>query len=250
MPQMGFVVATLLGALPALAGLYYVLRGFQGGFEERKLFIGFIVGLMLGIAGFIFHVFIDPVIFPPSPLGWMVYVPGFAVLENLMVFSVLNYKYYRQKPETPFYGVSLGMGLSATVSMALIYRLLVAYPDLSPEVGGLLAIAAVAGVGAIMLRAGTGAFIGVGSARGEPWPWLGRAILAQLPFATLYMLLFYSGHPDYPQFPIWWSVPVLAGMLAYSFWLVRYVMRGALQEALPGQVKRKLRRASRRRTAS
>jgi len=249
MPQVGFIVATLLGALPALAGLYYVLRGFQGGFEERRLFIGFVVGLLIGIAGFLFHVFIDPVIFPPSPLGWLVYVAGFALLENLMMFSVLNYKYYRQRPESPFYGVSIGMGFSATVSMALIYRLLAAYPDLTIEVGGLLAIAAVAGAGAIMMRAGTGALIGAGSVRGEPWPWLGRAILAQLPFATLYMLLFYAGHPDYPQFPLIWSVPVLAGMLAYSFWLVRLVMRGALREALPGQVKRKLRRAIRGRSA-
>jgi len=242
MPSPAFIIATVVGIVPALIGLFYVLRGFTGGFDDRKLFIAFAVGLILGIMSFAFHIFIDPVIFPPSPLGWLIYVAGFAFLDNIMIFVVLNYKWMRGMPEAPFYGVSLGIAFSATATMALVYRLLSAYPELTADAAGMLALVSTAGVAAVMLRAATGAFIGVGSARSEPWPWFGRAVMTQMPFGTLFMLLYYAG----PYFDLLFSIPILAAIVGYSYWLLNYVRRTSLPESLPGQVKRKIRRERRK----
>ena len=224
-----------------MIGLYYVLRGFQGGFEDRRMFIAFAIGLILGIVAFTFHIFIDPVILPPSPLGWLTFVVGFAFLENIMMFAVLNYKWTRGKPDTPFYGVSLGIGFSATATMSLVFRLLAASTEFNAQAAGILGVATVAGIAGIMFRAGTGAFIGVGSARGEPWPWFGRAVVSYLPFGTLFMFLYFAG----PVFDVLYSIPLLVLIVGYSYWLLNFVRRNSLPESLPGEVKRRIRRERR-----
>jgi hypothetical protein len=243
MASPAFMIATVIGIVPALIGLYYILRGFGGGFEDRKLFILLAAGLLLGMISFTFHLFIDNVMLVPSPLGWLVYAGGFAFLDNIIMFVVINYKWVRASPGVPFYGISLGVGFSATSTMALVFRVLAAFPDLTTVSAGLLIMVSVAGLGAVMLRASTGALIGLGSARSEPWPWLGRAVMAQIPFGTLFMLLYYAGN----YFDILWSIPVLAALIAYCWWLLDHVRRRMLPDTLPGALKRKIRRETRNR---
>jgi len=241
MASPAFIIATVIGIVPSLIGMYYILRGFGGGFEDRKLFILFAAGLFLGMLSFTFHIFIDNVIFPPGPLGWLVYAVGFSFLDNIAMFVVINYKWVRATPGAPFYGISLGAGFAATSTMALVFRLLSAFPDLNALAVGLLVMVSVAGVGAVMVRASTGALIGLGSARSEPWPWFGRAILAQVPFGTLFMLLYYAGN----FFDVLYSIPVLAVLIAYCWWLLDHVRRRMLPQTLPGELKRKIRRQTR-----
>jgi len=246
MASPAFIIASVIGIVPALVGLFYILRGFGGGFEDRKLFIVFTAGLFLGIISFAFHLFIDNVMLVPSPLGWLVYAGGFAVLDNIMMYAVIYYKWVRASPGAPFYGISLGAGFAATSTMAIVFRLFSAFPDMDALAVGLLIMVSVAGVAAVMLRAATGALIGLGSARSDPWPWLGRAITAQLPFGTLFMLLYYAGN----YFDVLWSIPVLAALMAYSWWLLDHVRRRMLPETLPGQLKRRIRRETRDRVQS
>jgi hypothetical protein len=243
MASPAFMIATVIGIVPALIGLYYILRGFGGGFEDQKLFIVLAIGLFLGMISFAFHLFIDNVMLVPSPLGWLVYAVGFAFLDNIMIFTVINYKWVRSSPGVPFYGISLGAGFAATSTMALVFRTLVAFEGKPELATGLVVMVSVAGVGAVMLRASTGALIGLGSARSEPWPWLGRAVMAQIPFGTLFMLLYYAGN----YFDILWSIPVLAALIAYCWWLLDHVRRRMLPDTLPGALKRKIRRETRNR---
>ena len=243
MASLAFAIATVIGIVPALVGLYYILRGFGGGFEERKLLILFVAGLFLGIVSFMFNLFLLRIIFPPSPLGWLIYAGGFSFLDNIMMFVVINYKWVRSSPGAPFYGISLGAGFAATSTMALVFRTFAAFPDFTELAAGLLVMVSVAGVGAVMLRASTGALIGLGSARSEPWPWLGRAVMAQIPFGTLFMLLYYAGN----YFDILWSIPVLVALIAYCWWLLDHVRRRMLPDTLPGELKRKIRRETRNR---
>jgi len=241
MPTLPFITATVIGIVPALVGLYYILRGFVGGFEDQKLFIVLTAGLFLGMLSFTFHVFIDNVIFAPSAIGWLVYAVGFSFLDNIMMFVVVNHKWVRKTPGVPFYGISLGAGFAATSTMALVFRLLYAFPDFDLLSVGLLAMVSVAGVGAVMLRSSTGALIGLGSARKEPWPWFGRAIIAQVPFGTLFMLLYYAGN----YFDVLFSIPILAVLVAYCWWLLDIVRRRMLPQTLPGELKRRIRRRTR-----
>src|SRR5512137_508054 len=117
------IFAMVLGAAPALGTMYYVLRGYTAAFEEQKLFLAFGIGLILGLVGFTFHVFLDSALLLSGPFGAAVYVFGFAGLENLVLFVVLNYKWVRGSPQAAFVGVSLGAGYSASGVMGLVYNL-------------------------------------------------------------------------------------------------------------------------------
>jgi cytochrome c-type biogenesis protein CcmH/NrfF len=67
--------------------------------------------------------------------------------------------------------------------------------------------------------------------------------MAQIPFGTLFMLLYYAGN----YFDILWSIPVLAALIAYCWWLLDHVRRRMLPDTLPGALKRKIRRETRNR---
>jgi hypothetical protein len=241
MASPAFIIATVMGIAPALVGMYYILRRFSGGFEDQKLFILFAAGLFLGILSFTFHIFIDGVIFPPGAAGWLVYAIGFSLLDNIMMFVVINFKWVRSTPGAPFYGISLGAGFAATSTMALVFRLLAAFPDIDALAAALLVLVSAAGVGAVMLRTSTGALLGIGSERGEPWPWFGRAIIAQVPFATLFMLLYYAGN----YFDLILSIPILVVLVGYCWWLLDHIRKRMLPQTLPGQLKRRIRRQTR-----
>jgi len=235
-----FIFASVIGVGPALLVMYYVLRGYVGGFEDRKLFIGLAVGLVLGVVGFTFHGLLDRVILYPSIFSFLIYVVGFAFLDNLMLFAVLNFKWVRGKPDAAFYGVSLGAGFSATSVMALAYGA----TSVAVEFFGPISILSLVGIAlaSTFFRTAAGALIGIGSARSEPWQWFGRALIAQVPYGTMFMALYYAG----TFYELWLWVPLMAAMAAYSLWLLRFVWRNSLPEFLPGEIRRKIRRQRRR----
>ncbi len=233
------VFAMVLGAGPALAAMYYLLRGYTAALDEQKLFLAFGIGLLLGLVGFTFHIFLDPQLVQSGPSGSAIYVFGFAALENLVLFVALNYKWVRGKPEAAFVGISLGAGFSASGVMGLVYNLTaratfgLEAPDIVLMVGFALS--------STFFRIAAGAVVGIGSARSIPWQWYGRAVVAQLPYGalTLGILLSVSYSP-------WLWALLLLILVGYSLWLMLHVWRDILPDFLPGGLLRKIRRDRRR----
>lgn len=238
--QPAFMFSAALGPGLALLLLWLLIRRYEGGFDERQLFIALFAGMVLGLVAFLFHGFLDPVIFPPSVFGYLVYVIGFAVLDNTMMFVALNTKWIRGKPSAAFTGAALGAGFSASGVMALSYGAVAASSEaLSPA--GLLSLTG-AGIASTLFRISAGALLGIGSALSMPWQWAARAFLAQVPFGSLFMTLYYAGL----YYDIWMWVPIMLLLVGYSAWLARFVSRVSLPEFLPGEFKRRLRRERRR----
>jgi len=239
--EYGFILATVFGAGPALFTLYYVLRQYQGAWDDRKLFICLAVGMILGVVGFFFHAMLDAVIYGPLLTAFTIYVAGFAVLENLMLFSVLNFKWLRGTPDATFCGVSLGAGFAASGSMAFVYR------ASSLGIANLDAFILVSMIGisfaTIFLRIANGAMVGLGSALGKPWTWFGKAIVAQVPYATLFMSLLYFTDV---YTPVWIWAPATGAMVAYTYFVLLYVRKLVLPQNLPAETRKRLRRERRK----
>jgi hypothetical protein len=233
------IFAMVLGAAPALATMYYVLRGYTAAFEDQKLFLAFGIGLILGLLGFTFHVFLDPALLFSGPVGAAIYIFGFAGLENLVLFVVLNHKWVRGAHQAAFVGVSLGAGYSASGVMGLVYNLTArATFGLAPE--DIILMTGLA-LSSTFFRTAAGALVGMGSARSSPWPWYGRALTAQLPYGALTLGILLSAASG----PLLWAV-LLALLVLYSLSLLWYVWRRLLPDFLPGKVRRVLRRDRRR----
>jgi hypothetical protein len=233
------IFALVIGIGPALAAMYYVLRGFVPALQENRLFLGFVAGLFLGLVGFTFHVFLDPVILPPTVVGFLVYVAGFAFLENLVLFVALNFKWVRGKSEAAFIGVALGAGYSASGVMGLAYNQAARGDFLISALGVLLLLGI--SVASTCFRAAAGGLLGIGSAKSEPWQWFGRAFVAQIPYGAMMMGILLS-----VAYGLWyWGVFVVA-LVTYTLWILRRVWRDSLPAFMPGDLRRKIRRERRR----
>lgn len=237
--ELALLVAMVLGAGPALLAMYYILRGYAPALEERKLFLGFGIGMILGLVGFTFHILLDAGLIFAGAVGPAIYIFGFAALENLVLFVALNYKWVRGKPEAAFVGVALGAGFSASGVMGLAYNQ-AARSDFLVSALGVVMLVGLA-LASTFFRTAAGALVGIGSARSRPWHWYGRALAAQLPYNALMLGIYIS-----VATAVWYWALFLVLLVAYSLWLLRFVWRNSLPEFLPGEMRRRIRRERRR----
>jgi hypothetical protein len=233
------IFAMFLGVAPALLAMYYLLRGYAAALEQKKLFLGFGIGMILGLVGFTFHIMLDTGLILAGAVGSAIYVFGFAALENLVFFVALNYKWVRGKPEAAFVGISLGAGFSASGVMGLAYNQ-AARSDFLVSALGVFLLVGIA-LSSTFFRTAAGAILGIGSARSTPWQWYGRALVTQLPYGALMLGILLS-----VAYGLWYWALLLALLVVYSAWLLYYVWRNLLPDFLPGELRRKIRRERRR----
>jgi predicted permease len=233
------IFAIMLGVVPALLAMYYLLRGYTAALDEQRIFLAFGIGMILGLVGFTFHVFLDTGLILAGPVGSAIYIFGFAALENLVFFIALNYKWVRGKPEAAFVGISLGAGFSASGVMGYAYNL-TARAGLTLEAPDIILLIGLA-LSSTFFRTAVGAIVGIGSAKSTPWQWYGRALVTQLPYGAMTLGILLS-----VQYSPWLWALLLAVLVAYSLWLLLYVWRNLIPEFLPGDLKRKIRRERRR----
>lgn len=233
------IFAMVLGAGPALLAMYFLLRDYTAALDEKKLFLAFGIGMVLGLVGFTFHIFLDTGLILAGVVGHAIYIFGFSVLENLVFFVALNYKWVRGKPEAAFVGISLGAGFSASGVMGLAYNQAARADFLISPLGVVLLVGIA--LSSILFRTAAGAILGIGSALSVPWKWYGRALVAQLPFSALLLGIMLS-----VAYGVWYWAVLLVLLAGYSSWLLHYIWRNLLPGFLPGSVRRKLRRERRR----
>ncbi len=234
-----FIFAMMLGVAPALLAMYYLLRGYASALEQQKLFLALGIGMILGLVGFMFHVVLDTGLLLAGAVGSAIYIFGFAALETLVLFVALNYKWVRGKPEAAFVGVSLGAGFSASGVMGLAYNQAARSDFLISALGiGLLVGYSLSST---CFRTAAGALVGIGSAKGKPWQWYGRALVAQLPYNALLLGILLS-----VAYGLWYWALALLLLVAYSLWLLSFVWRNLIPDFLPGDLRRVLRRKRRR----
>jgi hypothetical protein len=162
-----------IGIIPALIILYIGLKGYEGHFKDKLIFLTFIVGIIIG--------FISAVIelFTTKGIGLIIYIILFPVLEQLSKTIVLNLGRFQEKQETTIYGLSLGLGFGSVFTPAAIIM------GNFQEINVAFIAAIIGSFGIILFHAATGAIIGYGVYSHKLSTYLTFAILLQIPITTV-----------------------------------------------------------------
>ena len=164
-----------LGIIPALIMLYIGLKGYEGYFKDKIIFLTFIVGIIIGFIAAVIELFTRDV-------GLIFYIVLFPVLEQLFKTIVLNIRRFQEKQATTIYGLSLGLGFGSVFTPATIIMG-------NYQAVDLVFISAVVGsFGIILFQAASGAMIGYGIYTSKLTRYLTIAILLQLPITVLFFV--------------------------------------------------------------
>jgi len=164
-----------LGIIPALIFLYIALKGYDGYYKDKTIFLTFVLGIILGIIAVTVRILINPL-----PL-LIIYIILFAFFEQLIKTIFLNLGRFHYKKETTIYGLSLGLGFGSSFTPFLI----IAGSISGQSSLSFLSLVTLGSLGFILFHAASGAYIGFGIYSGKMTRYLLIAIMLQLPFNVL-----------------------------------------------------------------
>lgn len=240
-----FLVGLLLGIGPALALLWFSLRRFDRPFvdhtlfDDRRVFGTLAIGMIFGVlsSALNFSVALAGI------LGSVLLLAGIVLFEELFKLVYLNRRGYRERFDTTFYGIAIGVGVASTTVVATV-----TWAN-AGEIfsAGVLPLVVLISVSLCFIHADTGALIGFGASRGDLWRSFFRALLVRFAHvALLSPFLIASGQAA--TLPV--LVPAVLGLLtsiAFAAIVYEYVYAIVLPGTLPEDLRRELRRERRAR---
>lgn len=243
-------VASLLTLAPAMGAAAYILRRYEGYFDQGRLFVSIIFGLFAGLLSKALEVFWFKFDNPaglyntsaPFASGQLVFSfaytsAGYAMLAAAMMMAFLGFRRFRTRKDAPYYGVAFGLAMGAMWSLQLI-ALKVSITGLPLNAIGILTAVEylLVGAGLVLAYGASGAWIGKASADGH----LRRGIL----FGTLWLI---------PALALYWiyfvfSTGLLPALLiaafgAASMWLAQ---TRVLDRIVPPEIREQLAKQRRR----
>jgi hypothetical protein len=238
--QVDFGVALILGIAPALGFLWWSIRRFDIPFtqyrlfDDRKLFGSFAVGMIFGVLISYLRLLIGAVDLTSSVLVFL----GILLTEELFKVVYSNRRGYRQRFDTTFYGLALGVGSSATAVVATVVW--TALPQLYQPIG--FAVLVLYSLNLAAVNADTGALIGFGASRGDLWRSFEKAVAIRYAHGGL-LIVFLAAGPFVPPVLVF---ATLATALVFVFVVYHYVYTTLLPGTLPEELQREMRRERRR----
>lgn len=171
-----------IGIIPALILLYISLKGFEGHYQDKKIFITFLIGLVIGFISVIIEYFTYAV--------GVLFIVLFPLLEQMFKTIILNIGRLQEKRETTIYGLSLGLGFG---SIFMPFQIILVYNQL--EVTYLILGYTILGSFSwILIHGATGTIIGYGIYEGKLLYYFIYAILLTIPLNIFY---YFSSIYDY-----------------------------------------------------
>lgn len=169
----GFIPQTslFLGIIPALLVLYIGLKGYEGHYKDKLIYLTFIVGIVIGVAAAVIELI-------AWDIGLLVYILLFPTLEQLFKTIILNLGRFHEKQETTVYGFSLGLGFGSVFTPVAIY--FGNFQDMFSLIAALLG-----SFGITLFHAATGILIGYGVYVNKLAKYLTIAILLHLVITTV-----------------------------------------------------------------
>ena len=139
-----------IGIIPALVLLFISLKGYDGYYKDKVIFLTFIAGLIIGVISVILEAY-------TASVG-IYFIILFPILEQLFKTIILNIGRFHGNKETPIYGLSLGLGFGSIFIPSSIILLNVqgSYDNY------ILSYALLGAIGIILIHAATGICIGYG----------------------------------------------------------------------------------------
>jgi hypothetical protein len=161
-----------IGIIPALIILWVGLKGYEGHYKDKLIFLTFIVGLIIGFISAIIELF-------TQNIGLLLYIILFPILEQLFKTIVLNIGRFQEKQETTIYGLSLGLGFGSVFTPAAL--ILGNFQELNFSFIG----AIIGSIGIILFHGATGVFIGYGVYSKKLFTYLAASILLHFVITTI-----------------------------------------------------------------
>ena len=208
-----------LGIIPALVILYISLKGYEGNYKDKTVFLTFVIGIILGFISAIVRSQFLPLLFVAIVL--------LSFFEQLFKTIVLNIGRFQLKKETVIYGLSLGLGFGSVFTPFLIIS---SNASIQNDIYA-ASLVGLGSIGLILFHAATGAYIAYGIYAGKMLKYLLMAIIIQLPFNVIVDLTrFYPN--EYFQY-------LQLGLVVYGAILFWYVIKKIMPLILLQSKKRK-----------
>ncbi|MCJ7571008.1 MAG: protease PrsW [Candidatus Thermoplasmatota archaeon] len=201
-----------LGVIPALIIMYISLKGYEGYYKDKIMFLTFIAGIIMGfIAAFVQSFTISLSI---------IFIIVLSFFDQLFKTIVLNLRRFQTKSETPIYGLSLGLGFGSSFTPFMI----IATAAISTNNIYILTFITIGSVGIILFHGATGAYIGFGVFQGKLTRFLITSILLQLPFNLLLGLMISYSNIDTLNIQIIFVCLVIVYGLLSFFYVIKKVL--------------------------
>ncbi len=205
------LAAAAIGFAPAIVLMLITLQNYtyprqeNPYFSDPTFFALFTLGIFIGIILYVVSIM----------FGIYYLILGF-LLEESIKLLILNLKRFQRKADTPFYGFGLGAGIAAALAFGGIYRSLT---NTGFTVG--IVILIVYSIQLTLLNTSAGTMIGMGVARGTPWPFFGQVVVVHLAFILL--MTPFELAVSYGNNPITYVLFGFAAIfVAVYYWYVHY----------------------------
>lgn len=233
-----FLVGVFFGIIPSMGFLYILFREFEGLYEEKRLFRTFFLGMVAGFIVTFFEVGLGPTeeAIQSGHLGaLLVYALLFGFFETGAFGVVLNWRTFRAKRDTPFYGVAFGLGFGAANVLFLLTKIVAGLQETSLGLADVifLSVMGVYFIGRILIHATIGAWVGRGVSQGGLLGAVGLSGFVLSLYASAFYVMF--------QVPfVWVSVSLPFVALAAAVALVSAMLRRVLRKVVPPEVLREM----------
>jgi len=217
----GIQTLLFIGIIPALVLWFFALKGYEGLYKDKNLFLMFVIGVIIGVIAAVARFFVY--IYPLTILLIII----FAFFDQLFKTVVLNIGRLQRKKETVIYGLSLGLGFGASFTPFLI--LAGGIPQEDTII--FISLIFVGALGYILFHAATATIIGFGVYKGKLVKYLLTAIILQLPFNVILDITRYTKDKLYPYSQI--------GLLIFGVIIYLYVVLKLMPNILKEPEKRK-----------
>jgi len=212
-----------LGIIPALILLYFGLKGYEGHYKDKTVFLTFVIGIILGFAA----AFVQSL----TIAGVIIYIILLAFFDQLLKTIVLNIGRFQEKRESTIYGLTLGLGFGSAFTPFLI----IAVSSLITSDIYVLSLLALGSLGIILFHGATGTYIGYGIYAGKLTKHLLTAIILQLPFNFMIGLAIMYSKPE----TLNEQIGLVTGIVLYGAVVFYYMLKKIMPQILETSKRRK-----------
>lgn len=170
------LAAAAIGFAPPIALMLWTLQKYtypkveRPYFSDPTLFGLFAIGIVIGVVFYVVSILL--------PLEYA--IAGF-LLEEAVKLLIVNMPRFQRRADTPFYAFGLSAGMASALAFGLVNR---ALSGVGLEVSAIM-VTIIYSVMLAFLHISTGTTIGIGVARGTPWPFFGQAVVVHLAAALM-----------------------------------------------------------------
>lgn len=207
-----------LGIIPALILLYISLKGYEGYYKDKFIFLSFVAGIIAGFISVLLETY-------TRDIG-IFFIILFPIIEQLFKTIILNIGKLQRIKDTVVYGLSLGLGFGSIFTPFSMIT-----SNIQPGDSYLLVLVIIGSIGIILFHGATGTLIGYGIYSGNLLKYFILAVLLHLPVTGWFFLTDYY-NIEYLQI----------GLILYGFIIYWYITKKIMSRILSQRNKKKRRK--------